>query len=312
MKHIAILLIAAVASAAVAAAAPEQGPQARVQAIRADLDAGKFQEAAAAAKAFIGGTRDEQAKTDAMLVLATALRKQGEWRPAAKAHADLKDRYEKGSAAYVRNEATAEVLQASPKGVYPPLASGTSAAGGAGAGTLADDKVLEEALVRVGEARAEKLKTAAADLKKAASSKEIAARFVEIISGLKEARYLKPDIPVTQDREAAEAAGAALDRVQKDVVARLRPKVVELEQTITARHTVNALQRKQMTEYQDALGQMTAAEESFRDTLGKVPKESWAGGVAWLPLAGSSTKRGAECTQLTNTCRILQTVGAWR
>ena len=311
MKHIAILLIVAAASAAAVAAAPEQGPQARVQAIQADLDAGKFQEAAAAAKAFIGGTRDEQAKTDAMLVLATALRKQGEWRAAAKAYADLKDRCEKGSTSYVRAEATAEVLQASPKGVYPPLASGTAAAG-ASAGMLSDDKVLEEALVRLGEARAQKLKAAAADLKKATFSKEIAAKFAEIIAGLQSARYLKPDIPVTQDLEAAEAAGAALDRVEKDVVAKLRPKMTELEQTITARHTVNAAQRKQMAEYQDALAQMTAAEESFRQTLGKVPKESWAGGAAWLGLGGNSAKRAAECTQLTNTCRILQTVGAWR
>jgi hypothetical protein len=310
MKHIPIFLIVAVACAAAAAAAPEQGPQARVQAIRADLEAGKFPEAAAAARAFIGGTRDEQAKTEAIQVLATALRKQGEWRLAAKAYADLRDRYEKGSSAYVRNEATAEVLQASPKGVYPPLAS--SHTGDAAPGTLADDKVLEEALVRVGETRAEKMKAAAVDLKKAASSKEIAARFADIIAGLKDARYLKSDIPVTQDREAAEAAGAALDRVEKDVVAKLRPKVAELEQTITARHAVDTAQRKQMTDYQNVLGQVTAAEESFRETLGKVPKESWAGGAAWLGLGVGSGKRSAECTQLTNTCRVLQTVGAWR
>jgi hypothetical protein len=309
MKHIPIFLIVAVACAAAAAAAPEQGPQARVQAIRADLEAGKFPEAAAAARAFIGGTRDEQAKTEAIQVLATALRKQGEWRLAAKAYADLRDRYEKGSSAYVRNEATAEVLQASPKGVYLP---GSAFSGGVAGGTLADDKVLEEALGRVGEARAEKLKTAAADLKKAVSSKEIAAKFAEIIAGLQSARYLKADLPTTQDREAAEAAGAALDRVEKDVMAKLTPRVTELEQTITARHTVSAAQRKQLADYQDALGQMSAAEESFRATLGKVPKESWAGGAAWLGLGAGSGKRSGECMQLTNTCRLLQAVGSWR
>jgi len=312
MKHIAMLLLVAIACQAAGAAATEQGPQQRVQAIRAELDAGKCQEAAAAARAFIGGTRDEQARTDAMQVLATALRKQSEWRPAAKAYADLKDRYEKGSVSYVLNEATAEVLHASPKGVYPLMAPSSSTGDGAAARTLADDKVLEEALVHVGQARAEKLKAVAADLKKAVSSKEIAAKFAEIVSGLQAARYLKTDLPTTQDREAAEAAGAALDRVEKDVIAKLKPKVAELEQTITARHTVSVVQRKQMTEYQDALTQVTTAEESFRETLGKMPKESWAGGAVWLPLAGSSVKRGAECTQLTNTCRVLQTVGAWR
>jgi len=309
VKHIAmLLLVAAVCPAAVAAPA-EQGPRERVQALRTDLDAGKFQEAAAAARAFIGGTRDDQARTEAMEILAVALRKQGDWRPAAKAYADLKERYEKGSAACVRAEATAEVLLASPKGVYLP---GSAFSGGAAAGTLADDKVLEEALGRVGEARAEKLKVAAADLKKAVSSKEIAAKFAEIIAALQSVRYLKADLPTTQDREAAEAAGAALDRVEKDVVAKLKPKIAELEQTITARHTVSAAQRKQLADYQDGLGQISAAEESFRATLGKVPKESWAGGAAWVGLGAGSGKRSGECTQLTNTCRLLQAVGSWR
>jgi hypothetical protein len=308
MKHATLISLVVSACIAAGAAAAEQGHQERLEAIRAELDAGKYVEAAAAARQFIGGVRDDQAKTEAMRILAAALRKQGEWRLAAKAYADLRDRCAKGSESNVRYGAAAEVLQASPKGVYPPLEPKPAA--DATPRTLAEDSVLDAALVRVGEARAEKLKAVVAAMKKAASAKDVAAKFAETIDGLAKARFLAPALPVDQDREAAEAAGAALDAVQKESLGKLRAQVTELEQTITARHTVSTAQRKQLGECQETLMQMSDAEESFRQTLGKVPRDGWGGEVLKLGIA--SGQRTAECGKLTGTCRLLQAVGSWR
>jgi hypothetical protein len=288
------------AAAAGAALAAETAPQQdRLTAMRTALDAGLYAEASAAARQFIGGARDDQAKTEALRILAVALRKQGEWRQAAKAYGDLKDRYEKGSEFNVRYEAAAEVLAASPKGFYPPMAPPS---GAETARTLADDAVLGEALVRVGETRAEKLKTVAAAMKKAATGKDVAAKFAEVIDGLAKARYLAPNLPVTQDREAAEAAADALDRLEKEVGGNVRTRLAELEKAIVARNTVSTPQRKQLTECQDVCQQMIAAEESFRETLRKVPGQGWLKG---LGLGLASGKRTADYTRLHNTCRLL-------
>jgi hypothetical protein len=292
-----VWVFAAVAGAALAAETAPQ--QERLTAMRTLLDAGMYAEASTAARQFIGGTRDDQAKTEAMRILAVALRRQGEWRLAAKAYGDLKDRYEKGSEFNVRYEAAAEVLAASPKGIYPPMAPPS---GAETPRTLADDAVLDEALVRVGEARAEKLKTVVAAMKKAATGKDVAAKFAETIDGLARARYLAPTLPVEQDREAAEAASAALDRLEKDVGGNLRTRLADVEKTVVARSTVSTAQRKQLTECQDACQQMIAAEESFRGTLRKVPSQGWLKGVG---LGLASAKRTGDYTRLNNTCRLL-------
>jgi hypothetical protein len=93
-------------------------------------------------------------------------------------------------------------------------------------------------------------------------------------------------------------------------VVKLQPRLTELEQAVVARHTMTSPQRTQLAEYQEVLTQATAAEETFRETAGKLPREGWGGEFAKLAFA--SGKRSAEYRKLTTTCRLLPVAAAWR
>ncbi|MBM4019417.1 MAG: hypothetical protein FJ288_14030, partial [Planctomycetes bacterium] len=115
----------------------------KVAAIQALLTAGEFDKAAEQAGAYLRTARDDAAKTEAMRILAEALRKKGDFRLAPAAYLRLRERFEKGSDDYVRYDGIAEVLKASPTGVYqPPGAPPVKPAPGAPAVTLADDGAL--------------------------------------------------------------------------------------------------------------------------------------------------------------------------
>jgi hypothetical protein len=302
------MLVAAAMVLGVAAIAlgAQQGGEDRLQAMKVLLEAGKYQETVAAARTFLAGVRDEFARTEAMRLLAVSLRKQGEWQAAAKAYADLKDRFEKGSAECVEYEATAEVLQASPKGIYPPLA-GKPAADGTSASppTLADDRVLKDALAAVGRARAQKLNVRLAAAKKSTSAPEIVAIFAEVIDGYKAVRVLAPDFAPNAEREAAETINEVLDRLEREGSANLRDKINELEQTITARHTIDNVQHKTLADYQDICTKMAEAEASFQATLDKIVAQGWADGAR---LKRESARRARAYGQLGRRCERLQAV----
>ena len=308
MKQAAVLCALACMLIGVRASlAAEPFTEARLATVRAAYDAGKYEEAVTGARSLMAGTKDDSVKIEATRILADALRKQGEWRLAAKAYSDLKDRFEKGSENHVRCEATVEVLQASPKGVYAP----TAAKSGAGA-TLSDDGALAEALVHVGDARAEKLKVRVAAMKKSNSAKEIASTLTDVVQGYRQARVLDPKLPVELDREAAQAAGAALERLEGQVVAPLRDRINELEQSAMTRRTISNTQRKQAVEYQGMCQEMADAEDAFRGVLGQVGGFGWPEGRT---LGGASLKRTFEYGGLLGRAKRVQAVdlfgGRW-
>jgi hypothetical protein len=307
MRQAAVLGIACILIAAGSSFAAEPFAEARLATIRAAYAAGKYDEAVTGARSLMTGTKDDSAKIEAMRILADSLRKQGEWRLAAKAYSDLKDRFEKGSADHVRCEATVEVLQTSPKGVYAATAakSGSTAA-------LSDDGALAEALVHVGDARAEKLKVRVAAMKKSNSAKDIAAALTEVVQGYKQARILDAKLPVELDRDAAQAAGAALERIENQVVVPIRDRISELEQSAMTKRTISNTQRKQAMDYQGVCQEMVDAENAFRGVLGQVGGFGWPEGRT---LFGASFKRSVEYGRMLQASKRLQAVdlfgGRW-
>ncbi|HUU11833.1 MAG TPA: hypothetical protein VM431_15010 [Phycisphaerae bacterium] len=102
-----------------AAAEPEVSAGAqKVSGIEALFAAAKYDEAIDAAKAFLRVAQEDGLKAEATRLVAEALRKKGDWKRAMGAYVSLRDRFEKGCDEYVRYDAMAEILRASPSGVY--------------------------------------------------------------------------------------------------------------------------------------------------------------------------------------------------
>jgi hypothetical protein len=307
MRHVIMLCTAAVLLGAAAVPASAQRAEDRLAVIQAHVDAGKYSDAAAAAQTFLGAVRDDNARTAAMRLLASALRKQGDWQAAAKAYAELRDRFDKGSDDYVRSDATVEVLRASPKGVYLAAAGNPSAAEVASMPTLADDGVLKDALAAVGRARADKLRARLAVVKKSNSAPEIVAILAEVVEGYAQVRFLDPAFPSDAERQAAETVGEALARLQREGATNLREKILEFEQFATARHTLDTVHRKTVAEYEQVCLKMIEAEESFQTTLDKIARQGWAEGIH---LRNESVRRATEYRQLSRQCRRLQVIAS--
>jgi len=307
MRRTGVLCILAVTVLAAAAAAETTVTSARLDVIQTMLDQGKYDEAAEAARGLLRGGRDDESRTGALRIVAVALRKKGDWKAAAKAYEELKARFEKASAEYVIAEATAEVLQASPKGVYAPLAkNATAASGGGSTATLADDGALAKALVAVGDVRAAKVNGRLGEMKKSRSPREIVKVFDEMAQGFQQARILNPDLSLDLDRNAAQAAADALDRVEKDVLPALRQRMDEITRTGLDRGTLDNTQKDQVSEALEACQQASDAERAFRDVLKPIIK-GWPEGVA-LNLA--SIKRGNAYGDVVRQCRLMLALAA--
>ncbi|MBE3135191.1 MAG: hypothetical protein IMZ55_17125 [Acidobacteria bacterium] len=302
-----LAFVGVVAATGVVLAGEATVASSRIEVIQAMLDGGKYDEAAGAAKGMLHGIRDDQTRTDAMRILAVALRKKGEWKAAAKAYADLKDRFDKSLPDYVLSEATAEVLAASPKGVYPPLAakSGTTDPALEPAATLASDTVLASALAMVGDGRAAKANARLAEIRKSRSPKEIVKILEEMLRGFQQARVLNAALSPDLDRNAAQSAGAALEAVDNDVFALLRQKVEDMRTVAVERHTIDNTQKDKVTEIQEMSRQAGQAEDTFRALLNGVAK-GWPEARA---LDVASRRRMVAYNQLTRRCQSILLIG---
>jgi hypothetical protein len=294
-------LLASVLVTTAAWAAPGQNPLDAVRSAMANADYGA---AVTAARAFILRTDDQAAKTEAMVLLADALRKKADWTAAAKAYADLKDRFEKGADSAIRYEATAEVVQACHDGVYPPLASSSTPGGSAKPLTVADDDALARALAHLGEARARKLDTRAEGLKRAATPQEAATLFAEIIEGYRQAHVLAPSLPRTHELEAAKAAGLRLESLSDEALPKLRARMTELQETIGQRATVNNQQKKELADCEARCIAMAESEDAFRETLKKVTERR---DPDLVRLGAESLKRNREYGHIAQVCRRIRT-----
>lgn len=301
-----VAFVGVIAATGVVLAADATVASSRIDVIQGMLDGGKYDEAIDAAKGMLRGAPDDQTKTDAMRIVAVALRKKGEWKAAAKAYTDLKDRFDKSLPDYVLSEATAEVLAASPKGVYAPLAAKSATTGAADPpATLASDTVLASALAIVGDARAAKANARLSEIRKSRSPKDIVKTLDEVLQGFRQARVLNPALSPDLERNAAQAAGAALEAVDSDVFAPLRQKVDDMRTVALERHTIDNTQRDKVTEFQEMARQGGEAEDAFRALLNGVAR-GWPDARA---LDAASRRRVVAYNQLTRQCQSILLIG---
>ena len=267
---------------------PAEAQRQRLAEIQSLMDEGKYAEAVEAARPFAASVYDKDVKTEAMRLLAEALRKNGDWGLAAKAYGDLAGRYEKGSEAAVRAQATAEVLAKSPQGVYAGLKKPAAAEGPR---TLAEDEVLAEALAAVGEARAAAPGSKVAAMKKAATPAEVATALEEVLAGYAEARMLAPKMSYEAEREAAKGAAERLESLGNEAKPKLREKLAGYDQAAAAQGGLNSAQKAEVEKYHQLCVESAEAEVKFRERVRE------AGGPEWterVRLVFDSTRRNHE------------------
>jgi len=301
-------------------AAGDTGPPVAADERQKLLDAGalmiqgKYDEAIEGAKGLIRTAKEDTTRTDAARVIAESLRKKGEWRAAAAAYLKLRDRYEKGSDSYVKNEAVSEILTASPAGVYPPLEAAAAKAAPAGepaststsatgetpakpGANLSDDDYLARALACLATARIEKLKLRVSSIKKARTPQEAEAAFAALVEDIRQVRALTGNASSAGEPEqsVAQAAGERLADLGKQVVTTLNAKLTTFQGIIKAR-SLTLTQRKEMESYQTACTELAKNETSFQTTAGKLT------GVADASqLRTDSTQRAAEYAKLARS-----------
>ena len=251
---------------------PAEAQQERLKEIRAMIAEGKYAEAVEAARPFAASVKKKDVKAEATGLLATALRRNGDWALAAKAYKDLAGLVEKGSEAQIRADATAEVLAASPTGVYPPLKKeGVEEE----PRTLAHDDVVTDALAAVGEARVKKLGAKASALKRSATPVDVVAALEEMAAAYREARVLAPQMGYESERGAVTAAAERLENLSSEATPKLRQKLQELDQAAASQGGLNSSQRKEAQDYHDLCVKSGESEDKFR----KVMKD--VGGAGW-------------------------------
>jgi len=202
--------------------------------------------------------------------MAEATRKKGDWKAAPAAYLKLRERYEKSSDEYARNDAIAEVLRVSPTGVYPPMAAAAAAAAAGGASkTLADDATLAEALQRLAEARVEKLKGRIAAVKRGRSPQEVVALYEPLALEFRQLRAIAPGLAADAEQQAARAAGARLAELGKQAAAGLAARQAEFQQAAADRRLTTS-QKRDMGKYQNLCNELAKVEESFQGALAKV------------------------------------------
>jgi len=241
--------------------------QVKVGQIQVLLDAQKFDEAISEAGSFLRNAREDAPKIQATRIVAEAQRKKGAWSLAQGAYLQLRDRYRRGTDDYVRWDAVADILRASPTGVYQPLAASGSDA--AAAGTLADDTVLAKALAALAETRAERLRARLSQIKRARTPAEVAAALAPIADEFRQLRLLAESLASGPERDTAQAAALRLAELAAQMLAALKAKQVEFQHAIQLRR-LDARGRRDMEQCQALCADAAKAEEAFRSTADRM------------------------------------------
>jgi hypothetical protein len=198
-------------------------PAARLAAIRRKLKAGDVDAAMAPAKSLYEQAPNPQVKTDALELLAEALRKKGRYRLAIGAYNKLRAEYEEGSEEYIRCNAVVEVLKASREGVYHPMLQGSKvAAGGDAKPRLSDDETLDKAIKHFAETRAEEILGQSRSLSRTRSPQDVVSAFVELRESIQNLVPLSKDLAVGTELELARRAGERLETIASTVLQRMR------------------------------------------------------------------------------------------
>jgi len=277
---------------------------------------GKFDGALDAARALLRAATDDTVKTGATRLAAECLRKKGEWKSAAGVYLTLRDRFEKGAADYVKYEAIAEILQASPAGVYPPLEAAAAAKAKPAAGgdsgaispvaasaapdkpavmNLADDGYLARALACLAAARMEKLKGRIAAINKARTPQEAEAAFAALAEEIRQTRALASGPADGSEQTAAHAAGRKLAEFGRQVTPTLASKSAEFRAAART-SALNSVQRKNMENLQTLCAGLVECEEKFQGVTGKMA--GLGEGTDGDQLRSDSDRRQAEYARL--------------
>ncbi len=264
--------------------------QQKVAAIQADLMAGNTDKALEAVKEFLRDTKDEEARTDAYLVMADATRKKADWRNAPAAYQRVRDRYEKGSDKFLKYDVIATVLRASPTGVY--RAPGTPPKSEAEQKTLADDAALDEAVALMISGKMEKLKTRAASLKRAASPQDLVKMFEPMVDECRQATIAAPKADLSQGREAATIAGTRMQELSTQMTATFRAKLKGYAAKMERPWGFTNVEKRDIGNYSTLCRGLAANEKSFQEQVTRM-----AGGGAWPE--GDRIRRESESRRVS-------------
>jgi tetratricopeptide (TPR) repeat protein len=243
----------------------------KVAEIQAVLAAGEFDKAIEAANVFLRTARDETSKTEALRTLAEAYRKKGDWRQAAPAYQRLRDRFEKGSENWMKYDGIAEILRASPAGVYQPAGvtpAKAPAAPAAGGQTLSDDAALAEALTRLAGYRSSRLKTRVATITRATTPQLVVAAFAPVAEEARQVFVLSADAPPDGPREVCTAAGNRLQTLGTQIIASLKNKLDKLQpKMVPYSGAITNQDKADIKSTQAACKELVEAESKFQQAL---------------------------------------------
>jgi hypothetical protein len=242
--------------------------QKKVAAIRADMDK-DVDKAIEAARTYVKDGLDEDAKTDATGVIADGLRKKGDWHGAQAAYLKARDRCEKGSEDYLRYDAIADLLKASPTGIHVPPGGAKAGASKEDAKPLSDDAALEAALAHITQVKLEKLKGRMASLKRAKTPQEVVTLFTPIADDYRQAAASMP-AAVKASAEAAASAGSTLQDLSVKILEGLRNKQAQYQPKMDKPWSFNNVEQKDMGVGQAYCKELAQSEQRFQQVVGKM------------------------------------------
>jgi len=236
--------------------------QEQLREIESAYGAGKYDGAIDAAKTFLRNAKDSNLTAEAARIVADSLRKKKDWKRACSAYIMLRDRFKKGSDAYVGYHAMADILRASPAGVYGVAVTADGEPDPNPGPTLDDDTAVSKAMARLAAARAEKLKVHIRLIKGARTAQEVIQRFAPLTVEFRQLRVLWPDMPPDLERQTVQAAAMRMARIGAGVVATLKSKQAAFEAAEKSKRLTSSL-RKEMVRCQGVCNEMAEAEGSL-------------------------------------------------
>jgi hypothetical protein len=244
------------------------------------------------AKDFVRSAESEALKTEAARLVAQSQRKKKEWDLAQGAYLSLRNRFEKGSDAFIRAEAVADILRASREGVYLPL---VEAGGGEKPKTLDHDPVLDQALACLAKTRARRLELRLPRINRARTVEEVVQRFLPMAEEIRQLRAIWPEMPPNLERAAVQKAAMRLAPLSRKTIALLKEKDAYYA-AVAKKRGLNSSRRSEMLQYKAMCKNLAAAEKAFLQAMDQLPgTRDWPEGQT---LRQESDKRRAEYDEL--------------
>lgn len=246
----------------------------KAAAIEAKLKAGEIDAALAEATSLYKTTSDPIAKSEALRILAEGVRKKGKWKMALAAYTKVRNQFAKDTPEYTRWDACVEILRASPEGMYAPLARklGAEAQGK----TLADDRLMDEALVVLAEQKTAKLALRVRSIPRAGNPKALIDALEPIIECYREARAIAPAFPPEASREVANASAKRMQGLADKVMMPLRGRLEEFRPKMERPWSFTNKEKQEIGNTNLMLRELAGLEAQFQDALQRLTSTDWA------------------------------------